>query len=154
MIFHKSKHIKSLKTINLMMYEKPETNKYAALKSRGEREIARFLDSQNIAYQYEYPMAIKDWDKVRVVYPDFRLPDYQMVIEYFGMNGDAVYNEQTLHKILSYKEAGIDGIYLLESSLSGNWQEQVLAKIEQSLEGKLNKINSCRSAYHPTTREH
>ena len=69
------------------------------------------------------------------------------------MNGDAAYNEQIAHKIFTYKEAGIDGIYLLESSLSGNWQEQILGRIEQSLEGKLHKITSHRAGFYSTMRE-
>jgi hypothetical protein len=77
-----------------------------------------------------------------------------MIIEYFGMNGDAAYNEQIAHKILTYKEAGIDGIYLLESSLLGNWQEQIIGRIEQSLESKLQKITSHRSGNYSTMREY
>ena len=136
-----------------MAYRDAEFNKYSLFKSRGEREIGKFLDGQSIAYQYEYPLAIKDRDQVRIWYPDFRLPEYGMIIEYFGMNGDAAYNEQIAHKIFTYKEAGIDGIYLLESSLSGNWQEQIIGRIEQSLEGKLHKIASHRSGCYSTMRQ-
>jgi hypothetical protein len=135
-----------------MTYRGAEFNKYSSFKSRGEREIGKFLDGQSIAYQYEYPLAIKDRDQVRIWYPDFRLPEYGMIIEYFGMNGDAAYNEQMAHKMLSYKEAGIDGIYLLESSFLGNWQEQIMGRIEQSLEGKLSKIASCQSDYYSAMR--
>ena len=127
-----------------------EFNKYASFKSRGEREIGKFLDGQSIAYQYEYPLAIKDRDQVRIWYPDFRLPEYGMILEYFGMNGNAAYDEQIAHKIQTYQAAGIEGIYLLESSLSGNWQEQILGRIEQSLEGKLRKIASHRSGCYST----
>lgn len=119
-------------------------------KSKGEKQIADFLESRNIAFQYEYPLAIKDRDQVRIWYPDFRLPEYGMIIEYFGMNGNTAYDEQIAHKIFTYKEAGVDGIYLLESSLSGNWQEQILGRIEQSLEGKLRKIASHRSSCYST----
>jgi hypothetical protein len=136
-----------------MTYRDAEFNKYSSFKSRGEREIGKFLDRQSIAYQYEYPLAIKDRDQVRIWYPDFRLPEYGMIIEYFGMNGNAAYNEQIAHKIFTYKEAGVDGIYLLESSLSGNWQEQIIGRIEQSLEGKLHKIASHRSSCYSTMRE-
>ena len=135
-----------------MNYRSAGVDRYAQFKSRGEREIGKFLDGQSIAYQYEYPLAIKDRDQVRIWYPDFRLPEYSMIIEYFGMNGDAAYNEQIAHKILTYKEAGIDGIYLLESSLLGNWQEQIIGRIEQSLESKLQKIASHRSGNYSTMR--
>ena len=38
-----------------------------------------------------------------------------MIIEYFRMNGDSSYNDQMARKMKVYKEAGIDGIYLMES---------------------------------------
>ena len=90
-------------------------------------------------------MAVKDRDQVRLWYPDFRLPRYGMIIEYFGMNGNAGYEEQTIHKIETYKQAGIEGIYMVESSFLGNWQEQILERIEQSLTGRLHSIQSKRS---------
>lgn len=111
-------------------------------KSQGERRIAGFLEDHNIAFQYEYPLAIKDREQVRIWYPDFRLPEYGMIIEYFGMNGNNTYDEQMYHKIQTYKQAGIEGIYLLESSFLGDWQDQILGRIEQSLEEKLQKISS------------
>ena len=74
-----------------------------------------------------------------------------MIIEYFGMNGNASYNEQIAHKIKTYQEAGIDGIYLLESSFSGDWEEGISARIEQTLEGKLRKIRSINQAMYATT---
>jgi hypothetical protein len=128
------------------------TNRRSLYKSKGEEQIADFLKNRNIAFQYEYPLAIKDRDQVRIWYPDFRLPEYGMIIEYFGMNGNTAYNEQIAHKIFTYKEAGVEGIYLLESSLSGNWQEQIIDRIEQSLEGKLRKIASHRSDCYSTMR--
>jgi len=111
-------------------------------KSKGEERIADYLVERNIAFQYEYPLAIMDRGLVRIWYPDFRLPEYNMIIEYFGMNANTSYNEQIAHKIRTYQEAGIDGIYLLESSFSGGWKEGITARIEQSLEGKLRKIRS------------
>lgn len=116
--------------------------KNSPYKSRGEKRIAEFLDDYNIRFQYEYPLAIKDRDQVRIWYPDFTLPEYSTIIEYFGMNGNDAYDEQMYHKIQTYKQAGINGIYLMESSFLGNWQDQILERIEQSLEGKLRKISS------------
>lgn len=113
-------------------------------KSKGEEQIAEFLENQNIVFQYEYPLAIVDQGQVRIWYPDFRLPEYGMIIEYFGMNGSTSYNENMAYKIRTYKEAGIDGIYLLPSSLSGDWQEMITRRIEQVLEGKLRKVQRHR----------
>ena len=87
--------------------------------------------------KYEYPLAIIDRGQVRIWYPDFKLPEYGMIIEYFGMNGNSQYNDQMAHKMKVYKEAGIDGIYLVESSMQGPWQEMVTERIEQVQEGKL-----------------
>lgn len=114
-------------------------------KSKGERRVAGFLADSHIDFQYEYPLAIKDRGQVRIWYPDFRLPEYGTIIEYFGMKGNASYDEQTIHKVEAYKKAGIDGIYLLESSFLGDWQGQILGMIEKSLEGKLGKISACKS---------
>ena len=120
------------------------SDKYSSFKSRGEREIAEFLDRQEIAYQYEYPLAVVDRGQTRIWYPDFRLPEYGTIIEYFGMNGDSSYNGQMAHKIKVYGEAGIDGIFLLDSTIRGPWQEMIVERIEQTLEGKLRKIQRHR----------
>ena len=119
-------------------------DKYSSFKSRNEREIAGFLDRQKIAYQYEYPLAIVDRGKTRIWYPDFRLPEYGTIIEYFGMNGNGPYNDQMAHKMKAYKDAGIDGIFLVESAMRGQWQEMIIERIEQVLEGKLRRIHRHR----------
>ena len=95
----------------------------------------------HIAFQYEYPLAVRDRGQVKIWYPDFRLPEYGPIIEYFGVNGHPGYNEQMAHKISVYRAAGIDGIYLTESSFRGDWQGLILDRIEQTLEGKLRRIS-------------
>jgi len=115
--------------------------KKSPYKSKSERCIADFLESRNIAFQYEYPLAIRDHGQVRIWYPDFRLPEYDTIIEYFGVNGNTAYDEQMAHKISAYRKAGIDGIYLTESSFRGDWQGLILDRIEQTLEGKLRRIS-------------
>ena len=119
-------------------------DKYSSFKSKGEREIGKFLERQQIAYQYEYPLAVVDRGKTKIWYPDFKLPEYGMIMEYFGMNGDSSYNGQMAHKMKVYKEVGINGIYLTESTMRGPWQEMIVERIEQTLEGKLRKIQRCR----------
>ena len=119
-------------------------DKYSSFKSKGEREIGKFLERQQIAYQYEYPLAVVDRGKTKIWYPDFKLPEYGMIMEYFGMNGDSSYNGQMAHKMKVYREAGINGIYLTESTMRGQWQEMLIERIEQTLEGKLRKIQRCR----------
>ncbi len=56
------------------------------------------------------------------------------------MNGNSSYNDQMAYKIRAYNNAGVDGIYLVESTLRGPWQEMITGRIEQVLEGKLKKI--------------
>ncbi len=121
-------------------------DKYSSFKSKGERQIAGFLDSQKIAYQYEYPLAVVDRGKARLWYPDFRLPEYSMIIEYLGMNGNSSYNSQVAHKIEVYQEAGIDGIFLIDSTMRGQWQKTSIERIEQVCEGKLRKIKRHRAS--------
>ncbi len=55
------------------------------------------------------------------------------------------------HKISTYKEAGIDGIYLTESSFSGDWQRWIVDRIEQTLEGKLRRISTVNREDYATT---
>ena len=119
-------------------------------KSRGEECIADFLESRDIAFQYEYPLAIRDQGQVRIWYPDFRLSEYGTIIEYFGVNGNPAYDEQMAHKISTYRAAGIDGIYLTEASFRGDWQGLILDRIEQTLEGRLRRISAVNRVEYST----
>ena len=68
--------------------------------------------------------------KVRIYYPDLRLPEFGMIIEYFGINGNSSYDECTRHKIKIYKQAGIDGLFLKRDSLRGDWPTKIMVQIE------------------------
>ena len=109
-------------------------------KSWGEEQIARLLDRNNISYQYEYPVAVVNREKTRVYYPDFRLPDYGMIIEYFGINGDSGYEERKQHKMDVYKKAGIDGLFLNRDSLRGDWPARIMGQIEDILKNRLDRF--------------
>jgi len=109
-------------------------------RSWGEEQIARLLERSGITYQYEYPLAILDRGHVRLYYPDFRLPEYGLVIEYFGVNGNSNYDEQAQHKIEVYKQAGIDGLYLTRDFLRGDWPGKILGGIEDILKGRLERF--------------
>lgn len=111
-----------------------------AYKSWGEEQIARLLDKNQIAYQYEYPLAVIDRGKTRLNYPDFRLKDFGIIIEYFGVNGNSNYDEQAQHKIEVYKQAGIEGLFLTRDSLRGNWPEKILGQIEGVLRGRMDRF--------------
>lgn len=109
-------------------------------KSKGEIQIARFLDRNKISYQYEHPVAVVDNGKTKIWYPDFSLPHYGMIVEYFGVNGDSSYDERTRHKIEVYKRNGIDGLYLKENSFKGDWPTQIRKGIEDILKNRLDRF--------------
>jgi len=108
-------------------------------KSR-EVQIARLLERNRIKYKYEHPVAVVDRGKTRIWYPDFYLPEYAMIIEYFGVNGDSGYNERTKHKVNVYKQAGIEGVFLDESSLKGDWPNKIIGRVEDILKNRLDRF--------------
>jgi hypothetical protein len=65
-----------------------------------------------------------------------------IVIEYFGMNGNSNYDKQARHKMDVYRQAGIDGLFLNESSLSGDWPNKIMGQIEDVLENRLDRFYS------------
>lgn len=91
---------------------KSRGNYESSYKSKAEVQIGRFLEKSNINYKYEHPLAVIDRGKTRIWYPDFYLPRYGIIIEYFGVNGDKGYNERTEHKKEVYKASGIEGVFL------------------------------------------
>lgn len=57
------------------------------VKSYGEMDIANFLTQNGIQYIYEQPYKIDTRTEIYGQYhPDFYLPDYDIYIEYFGIN--------------------------------------------------------------------
>ena len=110
-------------------------------KSKNEIQIARFLERNGIAFQYEYPLAVRDKGKMRIWYPDFRLPELGMIVEYFGVNGRSSYDEQVQHKLQVYKEAGIEGIFLNQASFRGDWPGRILGQIEDILKNRLDRFH-------------
>ncbi len=63
-----------------------------------------------------------------------------MIIEYFGVNGVRGYDERKKHKMDVYKEAGIEGLFLTEKSLEGDWPTKIMAGIEDILKNRLDKF--------------
>ena len=65
----------------------PTTFNKETVKSYGEMDIANFLTLNGINYVYEQPYKIDTSSEEYVQYkPDFYLPDYDIYIEYFGIN--------------------------------------------------------------------
>jgi hypothetical protein len=100
-------------------------------KSDGERQIGNFLDNCKIRYQYEPAVLVNDpHDKQRLWYLDFKLPEYAVFIEYFGMAGKPKYDEGIKTKLAVYKKMEMDVIPIYPSTLKGNWQEHVMNELE------------------------
>ena len=71
------------------------------VRSRGEKEIADFLSRQGIRFIYEPRILLG----VYRVHPDFYLPEFDIYIEYFGME-DADYQRKAAYKRGEYKRNG------------------------------------------------
>lgn len=106
-------------------------------KSMGETQVARLLDRLGVAYLYEHPLAVLDDGKVRIWYPDFQLPGYGVLIEYFGMNGSPEYDKGARKKQAVYEGNGLSVIILRPDALTGNWPDRILDRIEGVLEERL-----------------
>jgi len=99
-------------------------------KSEGERQIERLLRRCGLVYHYEPPLAVVDRGKVRLWHPDFFLPEYGIVIEYAGLNGEE-YEAGLRHKEAVYQEMGIPAIFLRPESFRGYWPARLLGEIEE-----------------------
>jgi hypothetical protein len=124
-------------------YQK-EVDETPAYRSKAEAQIARLLDREGIAPRYEHPLAVVDREKTRIWYPDFYLPEYGMIVEYFGMNGDPGYSKRAKHKTEVYRKTGIEGVFLTEESFRGDWPGRILGQIEGILQGRLNRFYRTR----------
>jgi len=72
-----------------------------AVQSKGEKLIADFLETEGVAYMYDERYRIAGSDMIR---PDFYLPEFDVYIEYFGMDTPE-YRDNMLKKRLLYQRA-------------------------------------------------
>jgi len=72
------------------------------VQSKGERRIAEWLAGHGVAYRYDERFRIIDGYAIR---PDFYLPEYDVYIEYWGMD-TADYKIGMLKKQKLYQETG------------------------------------------------
>ncbi len=70
-----------------LKYNPPLTLKKETVKSYGELDIANFLTQNGITYVYEqeYPIDTRS-SEFGQYHPDFYLPNFDLYIEYFGIN--------------------------------------------------------------------
>jgi len=123
-------------------YRQKRANDTPEYKSRAEVRIAGLLDREGIAYRYEYPLAVVDQGRVRIWYPDFYLPEYGMIIEYFGVNGDADYDRRKEHKMQVYRTAGIEGVFLNEGTLKRQGSTAISQQIEDVLQQRMRRFRN------------
>lgn len=111
------------------------------MKSNGEKAIQEILDKYNVDYIYEHPLLIKqthngDTEKLRIWYPDFWLPKYSIVIEYFGMTSPD-YLKGKKEKLEAYKQMDIDYISVYPKTIKGNLRAYLLINIKKLLNEKV-----------------
>ncbi len=121
-------------------------------KSRGERTIASFLDSMKIKYIYEPGVLINDRGYQRLWYADFRLPIYDVFIEYLGIENDPVYDERTRHKLETYKTNDIDVIPVYPSTLQGDYQGHILQETHNYISKRMSALEQ-KIHYHSNFSE-
>lgn len=111
-------------------------------KSNGEKAIADILSKYNIDFVYEYPLLIKerkenDGEKLRIWYPDFWLPKYSIIIEYFGMINDKNYKNGKDCKVKAYKQLDIDCIPVYPKTIKGDLKSYLLINIKKLINEKV-----------------
>jgi len=72
-----------------------------AVQSRGEKRIAEFLEAEKIDFVYDERYRISGADLIR---PDFYLPEFDVYIEYYGMDTPE-YNANRQRKHILYQRA-------------------------------------------------
>ena len=110
-------------------------------KSKGETAIAEVLTKYNLDFVYEYPLLIKetkegDSEKLRIWYPDFWLPKYSIIIEYFGMMDNENYKNGKEAKMNAYKKLDIDCIPVYPTTVQGDLKSYLLIKIKTLINSK------------------
>jgi len=123
----------------MVISDRSQKSKY---KSEGEQKIAEFLNYMEIKYVYEPGVLVKDNGYPRIWYPDFRLPKYEIFIEYFGIENDRIYNERTEHKLDVFRQINIDVIPVYPSTLKGNYGKYIISEIHHIASSRLSDLEN------------
>lgn len=133
--------------LSYLKYNPPVSLRKETVKSYGELHIANFLTQNGIAYVYEqeYPIDTRT-SEFGQYHPDFYLPDFDLYIEYFGINrqGDVpsyftgkngmsasqVYQEGIRWKRDLHRK---NGTRMIEAYAYEKLEEQLLPKLEERL---------------------
>ena len=97
-----------------------------SVRSRSEKMIADYLTRNSIAYHYEATAMTNDWFifKSKISRPDFFLPQYNLVVEYWGLVDSpdsrlrARYIRSMKWKMAQYRNNNIGFVSLYPSNLS------------------------------------
>jgi len=112
------------------------------MASKGELAIMEVLDKYNVDYKFDHPMLIeeeKENDKLRtrIWYPDFWLPKYSIIIEFFGMMDKPNYKKGKEEKLKAYKKLDIDCISVYPKTVQGDLKSYLLINIKKLINEKV-----------------
>ena len=127
------------------MYGMTGREKGTDYRSWGEAQLARFFESSGVSYFYEHPLALVEGGKTRLWYPDFRLADNGILVEYCGMVGKPDYDAGVEKKRAAYRENGYAALMLTPDYFRGNWPQKLRGEIEGTLQGRLDSFRGLRS---------
>lgn len=102
------------------------TTDEVAVQSRGEKRIGDWLAARNIRYEYDERMIVAGDRRIR---PDFYLPEFDLYIEYWGMNTPEYIANMQDKKVLYQRE----GMKLISLSYKD------LDRLEELLKEKLSR---------------
>lgn len=133
--------------LSYLKYNPPVTLKKETVKSYGELDIANFLAQNGITYVYEqeYPIDTRT-SEFGQYHPDFYLPNFDLYIEYFGINRQGEVppyfsGKNGMSATQAYQE-GIkwkrelhrqNGTRMIEVYAYEKLEEQLLPKLEERL---------------------
>ncbi len=116
-------------------------------RSSGEEAVARALDQLKLPYEYEPDLYLRDGDKRYIWHPDFYLPRYQTIIEYFGIEHDPCYDQMTKRKKRIYAANAYHLIPVYPATLRTNYHAYIAKSIRGGLASRLEDFDN-RTGYH------
>ncbi|OQZ06785.1 MAG: hypothetical protein B6D36_03210 [Planctomycetes bacterium UTPLA1] len=102
------------------------------------------LDCHGIRYFHEHPLAVVDRGRPRIWYPDFQLPGYGLVIQYFGRVHDPSYAEGMIRKQAVYQENGVTALMYRPDIFCGHWPDRILGDIEDVLAERMRTFHETK----------
>ena len=121
------------------------TEKGDWVQSKYEKAVANFLYENDISYEYDKPYHFLDGE---IAHPDFRLIDYDVFIEVWGMTGDPLYYESKKLKQEKYRKDGTKLIELFPKGGRLNFKYLIWVKFKE-LTGKVLPTKTKWSYYPP-----